>query len=134
MGLTLDPRLLRRYRDLAWLLIRHGRSDLVKRAGLEDALASDRDSVEKTRDGAQELARGLERLGPTFVKLGQLLSTRPDFLPRSGDRVLRAGRGGRGGADRVDPVRGRVKLHVTCPTGTAGRRRTPVSGTGARQR
>ena len=29
----------------------------------------------------ERLADDLERLGPTFVKLGQLLSTRPDFLP-----------------------------------------------------
>ena len=30
---------------------------------------------------AEELASDLERLGPTFVKLGQLLSTRPDLMP-----------------------------------------------------
>jgi predicted unusual protein kinase regulating ubiquinone biosynthesis (AarF/ABC1/UbiB family) len=29
----------------------------------------------------EELVRDLERLGPTFIKLGQMLSTRPDFLP-----------------------------------------------------
>ena len=31
--------------------------------------------------GAEELSSDLEALGPTFVKLGQLLSTRPDLLP-----------------------------------------------------
>src|SRR5207248_9253680 len=30
---------------------------------------------------AEDLANDLEKLGPTFVKLGQLLSTRADFLP-----------------------------------------------------
>jgi len=34
-----------------------------------------------TREGAQELRRAFERLGPTYVKLGQLLSSRPELLP-----------------------------------------------------
>jgi ubiquinone biosynthesis protein len=36
---------------------------------------------EATRDGAQAFRRGLEELGTTFIKLGQLLSSRPDLLP-----------------------------------------------------
>ena len=32
-------------------------------------------------DHAQDLAKALEELGPCFIKLGQLLSTRPDLLP-----------------------------------------------------
>ena len=34
-----------------------------------------------TREGAQELRRALEQLGTTYVKLGQLLSSRPELLP-----------------------------------------------------
>ena len=34
-----------------------------------------------TREGAQEFRHGLEELGTTFIKLGQLLSSRPDLLP-----------------------------------------------------
>ena len=34
-----------------------------------------------TSEGAQEFRRGLEELGTTYVKLGQLLSSRPDLLP-----------------------------------------------------
>jgi predicted unusual protein kinase regulating ubiquinone biosynthesis (AarF/ABC1/UbiB family) len=34
-----------------------------------------------TREGAVELRRALEELGTTFLKLGQLLSSRPDLLP-----------------------------------------------------
>ncbi len=36
---------------------------------------------EATREGAQAFREGLERLGTTFIKLGQLLSSRPDLLP-----------------------------------------------------
>src|SRR5437764_12822488 len=34
-----------------------------------------------TQEGAQEFRRSLEELGTTYIKLGQLLSSRPDLLP-----------------------------------------------------
>src|ERR671939_1872311 len=34
-----------------------------------------------TREAAREFRLALEQLGPTYVKLGQLLSSRPDLLP-----------------------------------------------------
>jgi ubiquinone biosynthesis protein len=34
-----------------------------------------------TREGAEEFRRSLEELGTTYIKLGQLLSSRPDLLP-----------------------------------------------------
>lgn len=60
-------------------MVRYGRSDLVKQAGLDDVV--DEEQATPARDVAAELAGDLERLGPTFVKLGQLLSTRADLLP-----------------------------------------------------
>jgi predicted unusual protein kinase regulating ubiquinone biosynthesis (AarF/ABC1/UbiB family) len=72
MGLSLKPDHLRRYRDIASLLLKYGRSDLVFNAGLTGS---------GTSEPAEELAADLERLGPTFVKVGQLLSTRADLLP-----------------------------------------------------
>jgi ubiquinone biosynthesis protein len=38
-------------------------------------------SREATREGAQRFRRALEELGTTYIKLGQLLSSRPDLLP-----------------------------------------------------
>ena len=36
---------------------------------------------EATREGAEAFRRALEELGTTFIKLGQLLSSRPDLMP-----------------------------------------------------
>jgi predicted unusual protein kinase regulating ubiquinone biosynthesis (AarF/ABC1/UbiB family) len=80
MGLSLQPERLKRYKDVARLLFKYGRSDLVRRAGLDEALAGE--SVAPDADvKPEELATDLERLGPAFIKLGQLLSTRADLLP-----------------------------------------------------
>jgi ubiquinone biosynthesis protein len=70
----------RRYAAIARLLVRHGRSDLVSGAGLDEYAAEVDDSPE-TSEKAETLAADLESMGPTFIKLGQLLSTRFDLLP-----------------------------------------------------
>jgi ubiquinone biosynthesis protein len=80
VGLSLHPERLRRYRDVARLLYKYGNSDLVKRAGLDEAIA-DEAFTERDDGKPEELAADLERLGPAFIKLGQLLSTRADLLP-----------------------------------------------------
>ena len=86
--LSASPSKLKRYSGLARLLYKYGSRDLVRNAGLEDALD---DSAEPRREdepkdphthaAAEELAADLEKLGPAYIKLGQLLSTRGDLLP-----------------------------------------------------
>ncbi|HET7430181.1 MAG TPA: AarF/UbiB family protein [Nocardioides sp.] len=70
----------RRYAALARLLVRHGRSDLVSGAGLDDYVDT-ADDAEENVSGAERFAADLEAMGPTYIKLGQLLSTRFDLLP-----------------------------------------------------
>ena len=75
------PQHLKRYKDIAWLLVKHGRSDLVRTAGIDGLLRDEGTELPEVAAEAKSLADDLEQLGPTFVKLGQLLSTRPDLLP-----------------------------------------------------
>src|SRR5262245_61618356 len=74
--MKLHPRYLRRYKDLAHLVLKYGRAEGTARFGLSEI-------VEGKNGGshAEDLPNDLERLGPTFVKLGQLLSSRADLLP-----------------------------------------------------
>jgi predicted unusual protein kinase regulating ubiquinone biosynthesis (AarF/ABC1/UbiB family) len=81
MGISLRPEHLKRYKDLARLAYKYGRSDLVRSTGLEGALEDEVETPDGQPARAEELATDLERMGPTFIKLGQLLSTRPDLIP-----------------------------------------------------
>src|SRR5687768_10266017 len=81
MSLSLRPEHLRRYKDLARLLVKYGRSDVVREIGLEGSLDDVGAGSDEVPPEAEELARDLEALGPTYIKLGQLLSTRSDLLP-----------------------------------------------------
>lgn len=69
-----------RYAALARLAWRHGRSDLLSGAGLDEFSFTDEPPL-GDEDKAEQFARDLEAMGPTYVKLGQLLSTRFDLLP-----------------------------------------------------
>lgn len=67
-----EGRLLRR----AWKIGR-----ILVGAGLRDFLTQPQTDEDATRAAAQRFRGALDQLGPTFAKLGQILSTRPDLLP-----------------------------------------------------
>ena len=83
MGISLKPQHLNRYRQIAWLFVKYGRSDLVKETGLDETLEAGQRVSPKEAAKAGELAADLEKLGPTFIKLGQLLSSRVELMPRA---------------------------------------------------
>ncbi len=87
MGVSFKPTHLSRYKDIAWLFYKYGHSELVNAAGLEEgggrnghAPVGPGQETEGVKGGI-ELARDLEKMGPVFIKIGQVLSTRSDLLP-----------------------------------------------------
>ena len=88
MVLSLRPQHLGRYKDVARLLAKYGRSDLVKQAGLDELAEPDAAGDGSVPAKAEELADDLEKLGPTYIKLGQLLSTRADLIPPTYAKAL----------------------------------------------
>lgn len=73
---------LGRLREITGVLARHGFGELVQRTGL-GSLAPGRSSdaaTDKTST-AERVRLVLEELGPSFIKLGQIASTRPDLVP-----------------------------------------------------
>jgi len=80
--MKMSPQHLTRYKQIAQLFWKYGRSDLVQQMGIDDSLepqeAKPGSHAKATPD---QLADDLEAMGPTYVKLGQVLSGRPDLLP-----------------------------------------------------
>jgi len=75
---------LTRTAEIVRILMRHGFHDVVERLGLQKYLAraTSPTKEEQVKAGpAERLRLCLEALGPTFIKLGQLLASRPDLLP-----------------------------------------------------
>src|SRR5688572_26538128 len=115
MALSLNPSHLARYRDIARLFFRYGRGDLLKNSGIEDVESASPSATtastgpaptngaaaaatDEARTKAEEFAEDLEKLGPTYVKVGQFLSTRADLLPAVYVEALARLQ------DRVEPV------------------------------
>jgi len=72
---------LGRVREIATVLASYGFEDLVARLNLPGVVVRRRRARQRGANTAERIRMALEELGPTFVKLGQLLSTRPDILP-----------------------------------------------------
>lgn len=79
--LSLNTQHWKRYREVVYLLVKYGWADVASQIGLLKDIPQVEEAIDHGETRADELARDLESLGPTFVKLGQLLSTRTDMLP-----------------------------------------------------
>jgi ubiquinone biosynthesis protein len=73
---------LGRLTEIAQVAARHGFGYFLRRNRLADLVPGDvNGDVATASDRGRRLRMMLDELGPTFVKFGQLLSTRPDVIP-----------------------------------------------------
>src|SRR6185503_11025770 len=71
-----------RLRQITQVLVKHGFGELVARTDLGALVPGRRESEPASRISLSERLRlAMQELGPSFVKLGQILSTRADLLP-----------------------------------------------------
>jgi ubiquinone biosynthesis protein len=72
---------LPRYKEIGRLVWRHGRSSVFRQLAALPGLEDEEAMAEGKGPTPEELVKDLEEMGPTFVKLGQILSSRADLLP-----------------------------------------------------
>lgn len=70
---------LKRTRQIVGVLTKYGVEYLFDRR--RKGISSTRNTGKNILSTPEKFCRALEELGPTFIKFGQILSTRPDFLP-----------------------------------------------------
>jgi predicted unusual protein kinase regulating ubiquinone biosynthesis (AarF/ABC1/UbiB family) len=88
MKISLKPHHLKIYQQIAALLFKYGRADLVQDLATSELLDEKEVTADRGTASPEQLANDLEAMGPTFVKLGQILSSRPDLLPEAYIKAL----------------------------------------------
>jgi len=89
MKINRNIRSIRRYLNIVRVLSTYGFDQVLEMLGLADMVVRSRRLFRRSLPdiarltAAERMRLALEELGPTFVKLGQILSTRPDVIPHA---------------------------------------------------
>ncbi|HLT23405.1 MAG TPA: AarF/UbiB family protein [Bacteriovoracaceae bacterium] len=102
LGITKTIKNVSRFREILTVLSRHGFSELIVRSGLDklipgfalpqrvsDLKREDLTTEEWWRIFGRQLRLSFEKLGPSFIKMGQLMATREDILDPAMIRELK---------------------------------------------
>lgn len=68
---------LKRTKDIVFILTKYGFGDLVESLGVPVPFKNNRPKLSRN----ERIRKAIEELGPTFIKLAQILSLRPDLIP-----------------------------------------------------
>jgi ubiquinone biosynthesis protein len=86
--MKLSARHLNRYRQIGALLWKYGRADMVHQMASHQDFDVEEMKVGNKNASPEHLADDLEAMGPTYVKIGQVLAGRPDILPDAYRKAL----------------------------------------------
>lgn len=82
--MSLLPENLERYKKFIGFALKYWNSDVFQHASdsaLNHAVQEEKEDDEDSYQKPEELVEDLKNMGPTYIKLGQTLSTRPDLMP-----------------------------------------------------
>ncbi len=85
--MSLLPENLMRYQKFLAFMLKYWNSDLLQSTTSHAMEENSSSEFSEFDESPEELVADLKKMGPTYIKLGQLLSTRPDLLP---DQYLQA--------------------------------------------
>lgn len=104
--MSLSVQHLARYGEIAKLFLKYGREDLGKEFASHPSLKSQEIPKGDEKTDPESFAKDLEAMGPVFIKLGQLLSTRADIVPEKYLDALSKLQ------DDVDPIPAHIAISV----------------------
>ncbi|MGB7786729.1 MAG: AarF/UbiB family protein [Salinimicrobium sp.] len=81
--MSLLPENLMRYQKFLAFMLKYWNSDILHSTASHAMEETSKNELTQFDETPEELVEDLQKMGPTYIKLGQLLSTRPDLLPDS---------------------------------------------------